>query len=83
MSLMEREMKKISRILSPDYTGPVESSEEEEDGSDAREAALKTALHILKDMKAQDLVEKLTKCKTDTLKIKRRYKVNHRLLVQR
>ncbi|XP_053542034.1 NACHT, LRR and PYD domains-containing protein 12 isoform X2 [Ictalurus punctatus] len=61
MSLMEREMKKISRILSPDYAGPVESSEEEEDGSDAREAALKTALHILKDMKAQDLVEKLTK----------------------
>ncbi|KAF4078508.1 hypothetical protein AMELA_G00199950 [Ameiurus melas] len=61
MSLMEREMKKISRILNPDYAGPLENSEEEEDGSYAREAALKTALHILKDMKEQDLVEKLTK----------------------
>ncbi|XP_060793650.1 NACHT, LRR and PYD domains-containing protein 12-like isoform X3 [Neoarius graeffei] len=60
MSLMEREMKKISQILSPVSTASVESSEEE-DSNDAREAALKIALHILKGMKEQDLVEKLTK----------------------
>lgn len=82
MSLMEREMKKISRILSPVSTGSVESSEEE-DSNDAREAALKIALHILKGMKEQDLVEKLTKCKMDTLPLLKscRYKVNHSLLV--
>lgn len=67
MSLMEREMKKISRILRPDYCASVESSEEDQDSNDAREAALKIALHILRDMKEQDLVEKLMKCKTDTL----------------
>ncbi|XP_026776715.3 NACHT, LRR and PYD domains-containing protein 12-like [Pangasianodon hypophthalmus] len=61
MSLMEREMKKISRILSPDYAGSVDNSEETEDSNDAREAALKIALHILKGMKEQELIEKLTK----------------------
>lgn len=66
MSLMEREMKKISQILSPDYAGSVESSEEDEDGNEAREAALKFALHVLKGMKEQNLVNKLTKCKMDS-----------------
>ncbi|KAG7323395.1 hypothetical protein KOW79_013097 [Hemibagrus wyckioides] len=61
MSLMEREMKKISRILRPDCCATVESSEEDQDSNDAREAALKIALHILRDMKEQDLVEKLMK----------------------
>lgn len=66
MSLMEREMKNISQILSPDYAGSVESPEDDEDGNEAREAALKFALHVLKGMKDQDLVDKLTKCKMDT-----------------
>lgn len=60
---MKEEIKKISRFLSPDYMGGVASSEEEKDGRDAREAALKIALHVLKGMKEPDLVEKLVKSK--------------------
>lgn len=85
MSLMEREMKKISRILSPDHTGSVESTEEEEDSNYAREAALKIALNILNGMEEQDLVEKLTKCKLDPLPLLMacRYKLNHSLLFRK
>ena len=60
---MKGEIKKISRILSPDYTGGVDISEEDEDGRDAREASLKIAVHILKGMQEPDLVEKLVKRK--------------------
>lgn len=83
MCLMEREMKKISQILSPDYTGSVECTEEEEDDSEASEPALKLALQVLKGMKQQDLVEKLTKCKMDALPLlkSQRCKVNCSLLV--
>lgn len=78
---MEQEMKKISQILRPDYAGSVESSEDEENSNEAREAAIKIAVHILKGMKEQDLVDKLTKCKTATLLLLKscRYKVNHSL----
>ncbi|XP_072553440.1 NACHT, LRR and PYD domains-containing protein 12-like [Salminus brasiliensis] len=63
MGFVKEEMKKISRFLSPDHSGGVESSEEEgeEDGRDAKEAALRIALHVLKGMKEPDLVEKLEK----------------------
>ncbi|XP_027000417.2 NACHT, LRR and PYD domains-containing protein 3-like isoform X1 [Tachysurus fulvidraco] len=60
MSLMKREMKKISQILSPGYGASVEISEDQ-DSNDVREASLKIAHHILRDMKEKDLVEKLKK----------------------
>lgn len=69
MSLMNREMKKISQILNPDYVGSVESAEEDEDSNHAKEAALKIALHILKGMKEHDLFEKLNKCKLYSLSL--------------
>ncbi|GAA6083659.1 NACHT, LRR and PYD domains-containing protein 3-like isoform X6 [Tachysurus ichikawai] len=61
MSLMKREMKKISQILGSGYGASVENLEEDQDSNDVREAALKIALHILRDMKEKDLVEKLIK----------------------
>lgn len=60
-------MKKISQILGSGYGASVENLEEDQDSNDVREAALKIALHILRDMKEKDLVEKLIKCKPDTL----------------
>lgn len=65
MSLMEQEMKKISQILSPDFSGSVETLVD--DNSETSEAAVTIALDVLKCMNEQDLVEKLTKCKMNNL----------------
>lgn len=73
---MEQEMKKISQILSPDFSVSVETPVDA--GNETSEAALTIALHILQCMKEQDLVERLTKCKMNTFQfvILCRYKVH-------
>ena len=58
---MKNELKRFKRMLSPDYQGNFESKEEDE--SDAREAALKMALHFLRNMKLKDLADKLQESK--------------------
>ena len=54
---MKNELKRFKRMLSPDYQENFESKEEDE--SEAREAALKMALHFLRNMEQQDLADKL------------------------
>ena len=54
---MKNELKRFKRMLSPDYQENFESKEEDE--SDAREAALMMALHFLRNMKLEELSDKL------------------------
>ncbi|XP_066527914.1 protein NLRC3-like [Hoplias malabaricus] len=61
IGFVKEEIKRIGQFLSPSFTGSVESLEEEDDGTDARDGAMKIALHILKGMKEPDLIEKLVK----------------------
>ena len=48
-------------MLSPDYQENFESKEEDE--SEAREGALKMALHFLRNMEQQDIADKLQQSK--------------------
>ncbi|XP_035377470.1 NACHT, LRR and PYD domains-containing protein 12-like isoform X2 [Electrophorus electricus] len=64
LSFVKREMKRISQLLSPGYPGEVEASEEEEDSSEAREAALKIGLHVLQGMNEPELVGKVNMAKS-------------------
>ncbi|KAI4894242.1 hypothetical protein NFI96_025431 [Prochilodus magdalenae] len=61
VGFVKEEIKKINQFLSPDYMGAVSSLEEDEDAREAREGALKIALHILKGMNEPDLFEKVAK----------------------
>ena len=57
ITFVKNELKRFKRMLSPDYQENFESKEEDE--SEAREAALKMALHFLRNMKLKDLADKL------------------------
>ena len=61
---MKNELKRFKRMLSPDYQGNFESKEEDE--SDVREAALKMALHFLRNMELKDLADKLQESKNSS-----------------
>lgn len=61
ITFVKNELKRFKRMLSPDYQGNFESKEEDE--SDAREGALKMALHFLRNMEQQDLADKLQESK--------------------
>ena len=61
---MKNELKRFKRMLSPDYQENFESKEEDE--SEAREAALKMALHFLRNMKLKDLADKLQESKNSS-----------------
>lgn len=77
VTFMTNELKKIQRILSPDYTDcledrSVEEEEEEEKGDSmdeqqrrsCREAFLKITLHSLRAMKQEELADSLQNSKT-------------------
>ena len=61
---MKNELKRFKRMLSPDYQENFKSKEEDE--SEAREAALKMALHFLRNMEQQDCADKLQESKNSS-----------------
>ena len=69
---MKKELKKMQKVLSPDYPDCLESQredeevlegEEEEERRKSREAFLKITLHILKRMKQEELADCLQSSK--------------------
>ncbi|XP_063076108.1 uncharacterized protein LOC134466144 [Engraulis encrasicolus] len=65
-AFLRNELKRFKRILNPDY---IEKSEhkDDDDESDAREGALKMALHFLRTMDQKELVEKLQENEKDVV----------------
>ncbi|CAM4682972.1 unnamed protein product [Leuciscus chuanchicus] len=60
ITFVKKELRKINSVLDSDLTECSESQPEgEEDGLEAKEAAVKITLHILKSMKEQSLFDKL------------------------
>ncbi|XP_063046060.1 NLR family CARD domain-containing protein 3-like [Engraulis encrasicolus] len=57
VTFLKNELQRLKQILSPDYKENIENKAEGE--SDAREGALKMALHFLREMKHQDLADEL------------------------
>ncbi|XP_042561150.1 NLR family CARD domain-containing protein 3-like [Clupea harengus] len=62
---VKNELKRFKKMLSPDYQENFESKEEDE--SDVREAALKMALHFLRNMELKDLADKLQENEPDVV----------------
>jgi len=63
ITFVKKELRKINSVLDSDLTECTESQPEgEEDGLEAKEAAVKITLHILKCMKEQSLFDKLLQC---------------------
>lgn len=63
ITFVKKELRKINSVLDSDLTECTESQPEaEEDGLEAKEAAVKITLHILKSMKEQSLFDKLLQC---------------------
>ena len=69
---MKNELKKMQKVLSPDYQECLESqwggdevldSKEEEQRRSSREAFLKITLHFLKRMKQEELADRLQNSK--------------------
>ncbi|XP_060721710.1 NLR family CARD domain-containing protein 3-like isoform X2 [Tachysurus vachellii] len=60
ITLIKNELKRIRKLLSPDYPARTERKvEDEEDLHSVREGALQITLHVLKDMKHTDLANTL------------------------
>ncbi|XP_062372082.1 NLR family CARD domain-containing protein 3-like [Sardina pilchardus] len=57
VTFVKNELKRFKKILSPDYQEHIEGKEQDE--SDAREGALKMALHFLRNMKENNIADKL------------------------
>ncbi|XP_063049448.1 NLR family CARD domain-containing protein 3-like [Engraulis encrasicolus] len=57
ITFLKNELQRLKQILSPDYKENIENKAEDE--SDAREGALKMALHFLREMEHQDLADEL------------------------
>ncbi|XP_042560381.1 protein NLRC3-like, partial [Clupea harengus] len=65
ITFVKNELKRFKRMLSPDYQGNFESKEEDE--IEAREAALKMALHFLRNMELKYLADKLQENELDVV----------------
>ncbi|XP_063046064.1 NACHT, LRR and PYD domains-containing protein 12-like [Engraulis encrasicolus] len=57
VTFLKNELQRLKQILSPDYKENIENKAE--DVSDARDGALKMALHFLRKMEHQDLADEL------------------------
>ena len=75
---MKNELKKMQKLLSPDYPECLESQredeevldgEEEEQRRSSRDAFLKITLHFLRRMKQEELAERLQSSKRISIKI--------------
>ncbi|KAM6945656.1 protein NLRC3-like [Aplochiton taeniatus] len=76
MTFVKIELKRFQKILSPDYPECLESQrEEKEQRSSAREGALKITLHLLRNMKQQELADILEN-KTCAVVCQRQIKTN-------
>ncbi|KAM6945646.1 protein NLRC3-like [Aplochiton taeniatus] len=76
MTFVKIELKRFQKILSPDYPECLESQREEKDQrSSAREGALKITLHLLRNMKQQELADTLEN-KTRAVVCQRQIKTN-------
>ncbi|TDG96008.1 hypothetical protein EPR50_G00235150 [Perca flavescens] len=71
VTFVKNELKKIQKVLSPDYPECSKSQREGEDEEQrrSREAFLKITLHFLKRMKQDDLADHLQSSKRISLKI--------------
>ncbi|XP_062372064.1 NLR family CARD domain-containing protein 3-like [Sardina pilchardus] len=65
ITFVKNELKRYKKILSPDYQEHFEGKEQ--DGSDAREWALKMALHFLRNMKQKHIADKLQENEYDVV----------------
>ncbi|XP_062372054.1 NLR family CARD domain-containing protein 3-like [Sardina pilchardus] len=61
IDFLKNELKRFKKILNPDYRENFEAKEQDE--SDAREGALKIALHFLRNMKQKHIADKLQESK--------------------
>ncbi|XP_062373155.1 NLR family CARD domain-containing protein 3-like [Sardina pilchardus] len=65
ITFVKNELKRFEKIVSPDYQEHFEGKEQDE--SDAREGALKMALHFLRNMKQNEIAEKLQENEHDVV----------------
>ncbi|XP_063074988.1 NACHT, LRR and PYD domains-containing protein 3-like [Engraulis encrasicolus] len=65
VAFLKNELQRLKMILSPDYQEDLKRKDEDE--SDAREGALKMALHFLSEMERTDLADKLKDHELDVL----------------
>ncbi|TDH15479.1 hypothetical protein EPR50_G00031790 [Perca flavescens] len=70
-TFVKNELKKIQKLLSPDYPESLEnkSKSEDEEQRSSREAFLKITLHFLRRMKQDELADDLLNSKRISLKI--------------
>ena len=71
LTFVKEELKKIQKVLSPDYPECLESQREDEDEEQrsSREALVKITVHFLRRMKQEELAERLQSSKRISLKI--------------
>ncbi|XP_076144594.1 NACHT, LRR and PYD domains-containing protein 3-like isoform X2 [Alosa pseudoharengus] len=65
IDFVKNELKRFKKILSPDYQENFEGKEQDE--SDAREGALKMALHFLRNMNQNNIADKLQENEQDVV----------------
>ncbi|XP_062398399.1 NACHT, LRR and PYD domains-containing protein 12-like [Sardina pilchardus] len=65
ITFVKNELKRLREIVSPDYQENFEGKEQHE--SDAREGALKMALHFLRNMKQKSIIDKLQENQQDVV----------------
>ncbi|XP_060895202.1 NACHT, LRR and PYD domains-containing protein 3-like isoform X3 [Labrus mixtus] len=76
VTFVKNELKRVQRVLSPDYPECLESqSEDEEQGRSCKEEFLKITLHFLRRMKQEELADCL-QSRTVTAECRRKHKSN-------
>ena len=68
ITFMTNELKRLKKLLTHDYPeSPCsEEDEDEEDQREARDGALKIAVHILRNMNQEIIAQQLEKCEIST-----------------
>ena len=67
ITFMTNELKRLKKVLTHDYPeSPYSEEEDVEDQRDARDGALKIAVHILKNMNQEIIAQQLEKCEIFT-----------------
>ncbi|KAL2079260.1 hypothetical protein ACEWY4_025004 [Coilia grayii] len=82
-TFVANELKRFKKILSPDYQENFEKKEEED--GDASEGALRMVLYFLRDMKQNDLADKLQENELDVLcraELKRSFKNKYQSVLE-
>ena len=67
ITFMTNELKRLKKLLTHDYPeSPCSEEEDEENQSDARDGALKIAVHILRNMNQEIVAQQLENCEIFT-----------------